>query len=239
MTQGIAISSITTWTADNTLVAAALIASSEHNTHRGNVRTDAANKLLAIQDLETSSAGTAAPTDKPIGKLWFDSTNLTLQQYEVASGALREVSTSAFQNLTGSVTLVARSPETILSTPTAAYTQTLPTTSVTRGKKFTFKNLSATAGRNITINASGGTLVWVVCPGNECTMIALQDTPTTNAHWALLNRGWPIFARVHKSADQANVAESTAVLVTFDTVLNDPASMMSANTLVFPVPGPP
>ena len=89
MTQGIAISSITTWAADNALASAALITASEHNTHRGNVRTDAANKLLAIQDLETSSAGTSAPTDKPIGKFWFDSTNLIMQWYEVANGTLR------------------------------------------------------------------------------------------------------------------------------------------------------
>ena len=89
MTQGIAISSITTWAADNALASAALITASEHNTHRGNVRTDAANKLLAIQDLETSSAGTSAPTDKPIGKFWFDSTNLLMQWYEVSAGTLR------------------------------------------------------------------------------------------------------------------------------------------------------
>lgn len=152
-------------------------------------------------------------------------------------GALRGI--MEYETVTASITMSAETPALILSTPSAAYTQALPTTNVAKGQPFTFKNLSSTAGRNITINSSGGNLVWLVCPGNECTVVALQDTPTTAAHWTLLNRGWPIIARVHKSADQTNITESAIFYVTFNTVLQDPASMFddANDQLVLPLPG--
>jgi predicted secreted protein len=133
-----------------------------------------------------------------------------------------------FVDCAAAIAMDITTPRTILATPGAAYAQALPTgAAIKEGYRRKLKNLSAVAGRNVTLNSSGGNLVWVVCPGNECEFIALQDNPTTGAHWTMLNRGWPIHARVHKSADQTAIAEGTLIKVTFNTVDFDPAGIFN------------
>jgi hypothetical protein len=75
-------------------------------------------------------------------------------------------------------------------TPTANRTYTLPTTSVLKGDIFTFTNNAAVSSSNLVIlvNSSGGNLVRTVYAQTSARMMALQDTPTTAAHWACLDK---------------------------------------------------
>lgn len=73
-----------------------------------------------------------------------------------------------------------------ISTPTAARTHTLPTTSIKAGEIFEFFNQATNSSYIITLNASGGTTVDYVVAKGYLKVIALQDTPTTNAHWKVL-----------------------------------------------------
>ncbi len=71
---------------------------------------------------------------------------------------------------------------TLLITPTAARIITLPTTKVPKGWELKIHNL-ASDGSHLTINASGGTEIGIVLGTQSETFYALQNTPTTNAHW--------------------------------------------------------
>lgn len=73
-------------------------------------------------------------------------------------------------------------------TPTAARTYTLPTTSILAGEVWEFRNLATTDGYDLTINASGGTTVTKVPPKGYVRIISNTATPTTNAHWTVLER---------------------------------------------------
>lgn len=69
--------------------------------------------------------------------------------------------------------------------PTAQRTYTLPTTSIKAGDRFTLANNAAVSSSNlfILINSSGANLVRTLYPKTSVDIIALQDTPTTAAHW--------------------------------------------------------
>lgn len=82
---------------------------------------------------------------------------------------------------TSTVTLtVADNP---YQTFTAATTVVLPTTSVLAGQLYLIQN---TQTSDVTINASGGTTVEIVRQGSVL-LEATQDTPTTNAHWRIID----------------------------------------------------
>ena len=137
-------------------------------------------------------------------------------------------------------TLTYQSEEYVVLTPTEAIAQALPTTSVKKGRIFKIINLASTAGYNITINADDASLVWLVCPGNECTVMALQDTPTSNAHWRVVERGWALEAQVtNDGAAQTNITEISTIKVVLDTTIFDPAAIFNnANDrLVLPILG--
>lgn len=80
----------------------------------------------------------------------------------------------------GTTTLTVDSTEVQIFTGTTTQIVALPTTSVAIGQRFTIINSSTGA---LTVNASGGTLVATVAAGQSITIMALQATPTTNAHW--------------------------------------------------------
>jgi len=131
-------------------------------------------------------------------------------------------------------------PMTIYMTPTAARIITLPVTKVPLGFPLRIVNLASTAGFNITINSSGGDLIWVVCPGNHCELLPVVKAPTTAANWRVIDSGWPVHATVQKSSDdQNNQTENTILKVTFDEALIDPSSMFNdANDrFILPVAG--
>lgn len=75
-----------------------------------------------------------------------------------------------------------------ICTPTAARTYTLPTTSIKAGEVWEFYNQATTATYGITVNASDATTVSLCFPTGYLKLIALQDTPTTNTHWKVLQR---------------------------------------------------
>jgi len=66
---------------------------------------------------------------------------------------------------------------------TAARTVTLPTTSILAGEVFTLENKTTFA---MTVNASGGAAIDIIATGT-ITLRATQDTPTTAAHWVVLD----------------------------------------------------
>ncbi len=74
-------------------------------------------------------------------------------------------------------------------TPTANRSYTLPTTSVIAGDIFYFSNDAAVDANSfsIIVKASGGTTVRTVYPKTTGMVMALQDTPTTSAHWISLD----------------------------------------------------
>jgi hypothetical protein len=80
-------------------------------------------------------------------------------------------------------TLTAFSPRNVVLTPTAGdITQPLPTTDVWLGKRVRFVN----AGTNsVAVTASGGAAVLTLPPGHSAELVALQDAPTTAAHWGV------------------------------------------------------
>ena len=81
-----AISTYSIYTADNTLATKTTISSSNENGHRLNSRNLHVAMLAIVADLENHYASGSAPTDKPSGKIWYDSTNKKLQ-YTVDTGA--------------------------------------------------------------------------------------------------------------------------------------------------------
>lgn len=80
-------------------------------------------------------------------------------------------------------TLTVDSPELLLLTPTAAGNLDLPTTNVFAGERFQVHNFSTDTADVITVRASGGTTVCLLEAGLSVVLRAIQDTPTTNAHW--------------------------------------------------------
>ncbi len=82
--------------------------------------------------------------------------------------------------------LTVASARTQIVVPTADRTYTLPTTSVLAGDTFTFVNNAAVTSSNLSIliNSSGANLVRTLYPKSTASVIALQNTPTSAAHWA-------------------------------------------------------
>lgn len=117
--------SITAWSQGDTITAALL------NGNNSALRTGVTDLNSAIADVEKNYASGSAPTDKPQGKLWYDSTNSLLKLYH---------------------TLNATAPATILDT-TYAYNQALST-----GGTATFK-LAGKINVNVTTatTAAGAT----------------------------------------------------------------------------------
>ena len=87
-------------------------------------------------------------------------------------------------------TLTSASEEYLLLTPTAPGVLPLPATGIKRGRRFVILNLATDSANGIRVNASGGTQV-TYCPASnyapiKVVVMALQDTPTTAAHWKVL-----------------------------------------------------
>lgn len=83
-------------------------------------------------------------------------------------------------------TLTLSSKRVQIVTPTAnTRVYTLPTTSVKAGDIWTFVNNAAVSSSNLyyTIKSSGGNTVLTLFPQTTMSIVALQDTPTTAAHW--------------------------------------------------------
>lgn len=69
-------------------------------------------------------------------------------------------------------------------TPTADRAYTLPTTGVKAGDEFHFiNNAASTVAFVINVKSSGGNQVLTIYPNTSNSVVALQDTPTTAAHW--------------------------------------------------------
>ena len=86
MSRGVDLSTLSALSDDATLAALATIASAEHNTHRSTRRSQINNLLLGMQDAESRYSGSGAPTDKPQGKIYFDTATSLWMGYKTASG---------------------------------------------------------------------------------------------------------------------------------------------------------
>ncbi len=74
-----------------------------------------------------------------------------------------------------------------ICTPTAIRTYTLPTTSILAGDVWTFYNQATNWNFFIIINSSAGNLVDYAVPSGFVSMVALVNTPTSAAHWKVLD----------------------------------------------------
>ncbi|MGU3500902.1 hypothetical protein [Mycobacterium sp. C31M] len=83
----------------------------------------------------------------------------------------------------GSTTMTLTSSEVQVFTGSTTHTCILPTTNIVAGVRHIIINNST---GTVTVNASGGATVIALAAGDRATVVALQTTPTTNAHWALV-----------------------------------------------------
>lgn len=84
------------------------------------------------------------------------------------------------------VTFVTANNRTQICTPTAARTYTLPTTSIAAGDTWTFVNLATNSANLITLQSSAANTVDYVLANGKVTLLALVSTPTTAAHWKVV-----------------------------------------------------
>lgn len=80
------ISGLTALSNDSTLAVNTTMDPAEMDTHRTNYRSLINSLLLVAADLENNYAGASQPTDKPAGKIWFDSTNTLWKGYKTLAG---------------------------------------------------------------------------------------------------------------------------------------------------------
>lgn len=116
----------------------------------------------------------------------------TAGQFLKAAGAAAPVwswGQTAASGADSDTTLVVGDSRIQIVTPTAQRTYTLPTTSVLAGDIFTITNNAAVSSANLFLNiySSGANLVRVVYPQTTVRVMALQNTPTTAAHWSCLD----------------------------------------------------
>ena len=93
-----ALSEINIYSADNALNNGSVIQASDHNTHRGNVRSLFQDELSYLADLEKNFSSASEPTDKDNGKVWYDSGN-TVWKGRKAAAWVEIVDVSATQTL--------------------------------------------------------------------------------------------------------------------------------------------
>lgn len=74
-----------------------------------------------------------------------------------------------------------------LASPAAARTVTLPTTGVKAGWRYRLEVSGATETNYVVINSSGANEIDRIGGAGYIEVMALQDTPTTAAHWRVIN----------------------------------------------------
>lgn len=121
------------------------------------------------------------------------------------------ISPSARLGLDSVVTLTALDLRFQVVTLTAARTYTLPTTDIKTGDTFTFVNRATNYAYRLNINSSGGNAIdWMV--NGKITVMALQDNPTSAAHWATVDAisDWTSYAiALTDSVGGATIANQT------------------------------
>jgi hypothetical protein len=97
-------------------------------------------------------------------------------------------SLQGFQTITASTSLTIASPKQgYVSSPAAAVTVTLPTTDVKAGFVYKIDVVGATETNFVRLNSSGGNEVDRIGGEGFIQVMALQDSPTTAAHWRIVN----------------------------------------------------
>lgn len=118
-------------------------------------------------------------------------TNYILRNSDGAGTAVWDIPNPMASGADSAVSLTVSSNRFQVVVPTANRVYTLPTTSVLAGDAFTIFNNSAVSSSDlqIAINSSGGNLVRTVWSKTSATVVALQATPTTAAHWMCITPG--------------------------------------------------
>ena len=126
-------------------------------------------------------------------------------------------SLQGFQTITASTSLTIASPKQgYVSSPAAAVTVTLPTTDVKAGFRYRIDVVGATETNFVVLNSSGGNEVDRIGGEGFIEVIALQDAPTTAAHWRV-----------------RSVREKITVTATFNTGAGTGASYPAAINILF------
>lgn len=148
----------------------------------------------------------------------FDGAKIdAISEYTVGNGVSFDnqvYATGSFSGAVGldqAVTLTNKSNRFQVVTLTAARIYTLPTTGIRVGDTFTFVNRATNNSYRLTINSSGGNAVdWIV--NGKITVMAVQDTPTTAAHWATLD------AVIMPTAFTPTVASSSGSITSYSSL---------------------
>lgn len=106
-------------------------------------------------------------------------TDLALTRADVGVDSYTAITTAA-----GTTTMTTSSTDVLVFTGSTTQTLALPTTSIAAGRRFTLINNSTGL---VTVNASGGAQVLLLSSTWGANVVALQATPTTAAHWQVLN----------------------------------------------------
>lgn len=135
-----------------------------------------------ITDLQLRSSFVATcnvPVDDTIqsyrvtGTQIYDYINTELNSLEVGADANTTMTIASLRNQ--------------VITPTATRTYKLPTTTVKKGDRWTFYNQATLAsGFLVNVQSSGANAIASVLGSYRLAFVALQDTPTTAAHWLVL-----------------------------------------------------
>lgn len=137
--------------------------------------------------LEILDDGTMQMVDKtdPTKKMNFDLSNIptgsTINFDVIEDSANLPAQATAW-------TLTAASPEFVyIGSPTGAVNQSLPTTNVVKGKIFTLVVTGATETNYVKLQSSGAEEIARIGGAGIVRVQALQNTPTTAAHWKVLD----------------------------------------------------
>lgn len=143
----------------------------------------------AANRIQTGTGNNISIADKASALLIYNSTT---SRWSLLTGAATAATlTYPLGNVSANdsnVTFTAADNRVQICTPTAARTYTLPTTSISAGDTWTFHNQATTSGFHLILNASGGSTVDTVLPTGTIELVALISTPTTSAHWKVVNK---------------------------------------------------
>ncbi len=159
------------------------------------VVTDSNSFLTTEAALSAAKGGTgvannAAETITMVGDdaITFTTSNTTSVTLPT-SGTLSTLAgdgTNASQATAHTLT-AASAPEIFIASPGSAINQDLPTTNVKQGRVFALNVTGATTTNTVTLRSSGANTIDLIAGSGRIQVVALQDTPTTAAHWGVLS----------------------------------------------------
>jgi hypothetical protein len=126
-----------------------------------------------------------------------------------------------------------------VASPSAARTVTLPTTGIKAGAEFELLVTGATETNYVVLNSSGANEVDRIGGQGKILVVALQDAPTTAAHWQVVDVWEKSSAITSGACTGANLGAVTTVFARYNTqvsafVTQAAGTMSAANNITTP-----